>query len=424
MNEIRGAGSIPLSTQHYSQAEATTQQAQEASPNTEINPLSHMTDGAKVSNTNANSLYTSSGAPQIDGISLSFSAEDMAAALTALQSKTQDAQMRTAKEGIEVSKKQRQDQHEKVIKKLNEWCKKCESAEGKSKIAKVFGWVSKIASFVASAVATVALLAATGVTAGAASPLLALAVMGLVGSTMSLASSISQECGGPPLEISALTTLACQKVLTACGVPEKLAESIAKVASSALVLSAGLATGVGVATLAMDPQLMGNLASGIAELGGVDAAKAAIIGTCFAMAAGIATALFSMRASGVTSIGTDIAKKIMQCIKDALAQLTESSAKMVQAGAKVISGAAMATSGGIGISATVDQYQADLAQADHKKFSALIVKLQAQMEEEQEQIKKLVQELQDSVSIVSQMIAAASDSRSQIASNIGQRVMA
>lgn len=426
MNQISNAPTTSWNAPSAGTASTQERQAvQSTSTTTEINAFEQIGAMSESSSTPANSLlYTSAGAPQIDGVTVNFSAEDMAAVLTALQSKTQDAQIRTAKEGLEVSKKQRQDQHEKVMNKLNEWIKKCESAEGKSKISKVFGWVSKIASFVASAIATVALVAATGITAGAASPLLALAVMGLVGSTMSLASSISQEFGGPALELSALSTLACKSVLTALGVPEKLAESIAKVSSSALLLAAGAATGVGIATLAMDPQLLGNLAGGIAELGGADAMTAMIIGSSFAMAAGVGTALFSMRASGITSVTTDIGKKIMECVQQALKSIPQSYSKMAQASATVISGAATATSGGLGIAAAKDQYQADSAQADRKKFSALIVQLQAQMQEEQEQIQKLVQELQDSFTVVSQMIAAAGESRVQIASNLTQRVIA
>jgi len=76
--------------------------------------------------------------------------------------------------------------------------------------------------------------------------------------------------------------------------------------------------------------------------------------------------------------------------------------------------------GGLNVGVSIDEHAAASAQVDRKLFSAMLVKLQAQMEEDQEQIKKVVEEIQNGLSVVSQMIASAGESRSQIAANLGR----
>ena len=75
---------------------------------------------------------------------------------------------------------------------------------------------------------------------------------------------------------------------------------------------------------------------------------------------------------------------------------------------------------GISVGVAIDEHAAASAQVDRKLFAVLMVKLQAQMQEDQDQLKKLVQEIQEGVGQVSQMIAAAGESRSQIAANLGR----
>lgn len=354
-------------------------------------------------------VTNSNGAPKLQEMNINFSAEDLTATLVMLQSKTQDAQMRTASEGIKLNKDKLKTQHEQNMKKITEWADKVEKAAKKSLVSKIFGWVTKVATVVASAIATVALTCATGLTAGAAAPLLALAILGLVGSTMSLASAISQECGGPPLELSALSTMACKAFLGAVGVPKDKLDAAAQLMGGALAM--GLVPG----SLVLDPAIMGNLTSGIALLGGASQATAAIIGASFTAAAGIAVAV----ASGFANVGKgvgDAAKSVMETVNVG--------AKVAQAVAQGTAASATIVSGSLDIAASVDQRQADMAQVDRQKLSAMMVKLQAQMQEESEAIKKLVQQLQDSYSVATQMFAAANENRLQISHNIGQRSMA
>ncbi len=348
-------------------------------------------------------IANANGAPTIGNVTVNFSAEDMAVVLLALQGKTQDAQMRTAKEGLGVSRLKMEEQHKKSLDKIDTWIKKCESAASKGKLGSIFSWVGKIAAFLATAIATVALAAATPLTGGAAAPLLALSIIGLVGSTISLASAVSQAAGGPALEISSLMTKACTAFLQLVGVPEDKLEAASRVMAGAL----GLITGAA----AIDSQLLGGLAAGIVQMSTNDQTAAAITGAIFATLAGIAMAVMTSAATGGAS-SSEAVKKIIESIPQA--------AKVAQYSATAASGAASMVSGGLNIAVSVDEHAAASAQVDRTRFSALIAKLQAQMEESQEEIKKVVQEIQDGLVLVSQMIAAAGESRSQISANIGR----
>lgn len=353
-------------------------------------------------NAGAQRISNSNGAPTLDGVLINFSAEDLAATLLVLQGKTQEAQLATAKEGLQISRDKMKALHEKNIKKLDEVIKKCESAASKSKLGKIFGWVAKVAAFVAAGVALAALTVVSG---GAAAPLLALAIAGMVGSAMSMASSISQEFGGPPLELGSLATMASKAFLGAVGVPADKLESAAKLMGGALAL--GLAPG----SLLIDNQLLSNVATGIAELGGANAATTAYLGMAVALATGLAVIAVSIATGGGSGINqlTDLVKNVPNAL---------------HTGAKLTQGAMTVAEGTTQILSTTDQFKADQAQVDRQKFSALLVKLQAQMEEDQEQIKKVVQEIQDGYTAVSQMIAAAGESRVQISANIGHKTMA
>ena len=352
-------------------------------------------------NAGAQRISNSNGAPTLDGVLINFSAEDLAATLLVLQGKTQEAQLATAKEGLQISRDKMKALHEKNIKKLDEVIKKCESAASKSKLGKIFGWVAKVAAFVAAGVA----LALTVASGGAAAPLLALAIVGMVGSAMSMASSISQELGGPPLELGSLATMASKAFLGAVGVPADKLEAAAKLMGGALAV--GLAPG----SLLIDNQLLSNVATGIAELGGANAATTAYLGMAVALATGVAVIAVNIATGGGSGISklTDLVKNVPNAL---------------HTGAKLTQGAMTVAEGTTQILSTTHQFKADQAQVDRQKFSALLVKLQAQMEEDQEQIKKVVQEIQDGYTAVSQMIAAAGESRAQISANIGHKTMA
>lgn len=346
-------------------------------------------------------VTTPGGAPAIDGVQINFSPEDMAAALLVLQGKTQEAQLTTAKEGLTTNKKKLEEKNKQAMDKINDWIKKCEEAESKSKAGGIFGWITKIAGFVAAALAVAVAAVATVATGGAAAPLLALAVIGLVGATISLASQISQAAGGPALELSTLMSKLCTTVLMACGVPKDKAEQAGKMMSGMIGLLSG--------AVLVDPAFAGQAFGGFAELVGADAMQAAIVTGVFTAVATIAVAAVMIIASGGTNAGAAI---------DGIAKTVMTAAKIGQAVAGITSGAAAVAQGGIGIAQAYDERDAANIQADKKLVDAIIAKLQKQMEEDREQIKKVMEEMMEGMNIVSQMIAGAAQSRSQITSNL------
>lgn len=346
-------------------------------------------------------VTNSNGAPAIGGVTINFSPEDMAAALLVLQGKTQDAQLRTAREGLESSRAKMQDQNEKALAKINDWIKSCESAAAKDKASGAMAWVAKIAGFVGALMGTIVAGVAAVATGGAAAPLLALAIMGLVGATMGLASHISQEAGGPPLELSSLMTKAATAILTAVGVPEDKVDAAARTMAGALGLVSGAAL--------IDPALLGELAGGITQLSASDTMANAVTTGVFTAVATIAISIVMVVATGGASAGDAV---------NGVAKTVGTAAKIGQAVAGITAGATSVAKGGVQIAKAFDERDAATAQADKKLIDSVIAKLQQQMEEDREQIKKVIDEIMQGVSVVTQMINAAGDSRTQIAAHL------
>ena len=346
-------------------------------------------------------VSNANGAPSIGGVQINFSPEDLAAALVVLQGKTQEAQLTTAKEGLSTNKKKLEEKNAQAMEKINKWIEDCQKAAAKEKSAGIFGWITKIAGFIAAAIAVVVAAVATVASAGAASPLLALAVIGLVGATISLASQISQAAGGPALELSTLLSKLCTKMLVGMGVPEEKAEQAGKMMSGLMGLMSG--------AVLVDPAFAGQAFGGFAELVGADATQAAIVSGVFTAVATIAIAVVMIVASG----GTNVASAVEGISKTVL-----TGARIAQAAAGITGGVGAVAQGALNVGKAYDERSAATAQADKKLIDAMIMKLQKSMEDDREDVKKVIQEMMDGLNIVSQMIAGASNSRLQIASNL------
>ncbi|MFN9475313.1 type III secretion system translocon subunit SctE [Acidovorax sp.] len=309
-----------------------------------------------------NNVANAYGAPQIDGVSLNFSAEDMAAALLVLQGKTQEAQLKTAKEGIDTASKNQQLQHEKSMKKIQDWIKKCEDQAAKEKAGGVLNWFKKIFTAIAAAFAVVAAAVATAATGGAAAPLLALAVLALASSVVSIASEIDKARGGKGFD------------------------------TVAEWMDPAMAFGKGIGALAK-------------ELG-ANEEQVGIVTATFAVVATIAIMAVSIVLTGGASAVSD-AQKIALAV-----------GRAGQAIAGVASGATQAAQGAVNVAIAHDKRDAEVIQADKKKIDAIIAKLQQQMEENREELKKVMDEMMEGMNIVTQMINAAGQSRAQISSNL------
>lgn len=356
-------------------------------------------------------LVDSRGAPKLDAPNQAFSANDMVDLLRSLRGKSQDEQLKTAKEGLESARVKAEKNTEKQLEKIKEWVDKCKEANSKGLLGKIFGWIGKIFAFVASIVAVVAAAAATVATGGAAAPLLALAVVGAVGATMSLANAISQECGGPEISIGSLIQHTVGKFLTdVCGVDPKQVENICKVIGGAMAIACPI-------MLAIEPSLLGNMAQGIALMAGADEKTAGYIAMALTIAAaigvGIAMAVMTGGSSAASTVSQVSSKVVISTLKTFNSVVTGTSA--------VVSGGTQIAQGGLNISKAQSEEKAQQAISQKKELEAMMIKLQKQMEEGREEMKKIIQQIEESTQTVSKMIAGTTDNMTQIAMNMGSK---
>lgn len=350
-------------------------------------------------------ISNSAGAPAIGDVQINFSPEDLAAALLVLQGKTQEAQLTTAREGLTISKTKLDEKNQQAMDKINGWVKKSEEAKGADIAGKVFGLLAKAAGFIASVAALTMAIIVTAVSSGAGAPLIALAAVSLVSSSISLVSQISQTAGGPPLELSSILSKAMGAILEGIGVPKETADSLSKIGSGVLGMVSG--------AVLVDPAFVGQAYGGFAQLVGGDPMQVAIVSGVFTAVAAVGVSIIMIAASGGTDVGA---------VVNGIAKTVMTVGAVGQSVIGIASGLATAAQGGITIAKSSLEFQGDMLQADKKLVDSVILKLQKQMEDDREAIKKVMQEMMDGISTVSQMINAGAVSQMQISSNIaGQR---
>ncbi|WP_144630582.1 type III secretion system translocon subunit SctE [Bordetella genomosp. 13] len=339
------------------------------------------------------------GAPALAAPATTFNAADMVDLLRSLKGKSQDAQLAAAQKGLESARVKAEKNTEAQLDKIKDWIDKCKEADSKGLLGKIFGWIGKIAAVIASIAAVAIAAVATVASGGAAAPLLAMAVIGAVGATISLADQISQECGGPEISIGNLVQTMVGKFLEACGVPPETAERIGRVMGGVLAIAVPV-------MLLVEPQLLGGMAQNIALLSGADEQTAGYIGMAVGIAAAVTAGIAMAVVSGGSSAGT---------------AATKIASSLVGAGAQIVQGATSVATGGLKISEAIDKRDAENIIADKKELEAAMVKLQKQMEEGREELKKVIQQIEEGMQAVTKMIAGAADSMAQVTSNIGKR---
>lgn len=330
--------------------------------------------------------------PNLAAPAKAFSGDEMIALLRTLQEKSQNNQLEGAKKNIETSQIQADQNHAQQLEKIEEWIEKCEKAKKSGIFGKIFGWIGKIAAFVASLVAVVALAAGSVVTGGAATPLLALATIALVSSGMALADQVSQELGGPNISISNALTTIMGKMLQAFGVPEETANKIGKTLAGATALLMP-------AMLLVEPSMLGDMITGICDLAGVDEKTLGIISMVATVIASVAIAIAMAVISGGTAAGATVAK-------------------IAQVAGQITAGVSQVGQGASNIATAKHQADAEKTIADRQKLTALMVELQKNMEDEREEIKKIITEIDEGMQAVSRLINDISDSMSQITHNL------
>ena len=341
---------------------------------------------------------TEPAVPAIDDVWLEFDPAGLALVLRSLQQKTEQSQLNSAEKGLQISQTKLDEMHQKSLAKISEWIQNCEDAEAKRKAAGPLDWLAKIGAFVGAVVTLVVAVAATGATGGAAAPLLVVAVAGIIGTGMSLASAISQSEGGLALNIGSLMARLGSELLTAFGVPADKIEAASKV-------FAGSLTVLFPALLFMEPALLGDFFGGIASLGGADSMEVMIIAASF-------TALASLVVMGATMVLTGGAAGL-----DGTAKLIQTCGRIAQAFAGIVSGSASVASGGLRANAAQSQYTADTAQVEQKQFEAFLGNLSKRMESQRDEIEVLMRKIEECTRTASDILSSSHASNQQIIRN-------
>lgn len=339
------------------------------------------------------------GAPSLASPAIALSQDEMLSAIVMLGAKMQQERLETLKDNVLVNKSKVDKNLESTQLKSQALRAKLAEADKSERLGKIFGWVGKVMAVVVS----VAIVAVTAVAAiasgGAAIPLLALSVMALIGATMSLADQVSKELGGPEISLSNLVGSGSVKLLEAFGVDHDEAQKIGKV----LVGVAAIALPV---LLLIEPQMVGTMATGICELAGASPETAAIVGAVVGMVAAFTVGIVVVLGSG--GVGA---------VPSAMA-ITNG---IVRSGGQLVQGGTMVATGTMNISTALTTAEAGEIEAATVELKASKLVTQKCMEQDQDTMRNILEQIQNSMQTASQIIRDLYASLSQISSNIGRR---
>ncbi|MGB3068106.1 MAG: type III secretion system translocon subunit SctE [Ottowia sp.] len=346
---------------------------------------------------NTGPLKDTNGAPALARPTMNFSPEDLIAALESLRNQSLKGQEANALGRVEKSRIDSKKANESQQAKIKEWSADCEKAAKAERRAKIFGWIGKIAAFLAAGAAVVATVA----TAGAASPLLAVAAIGLASATLAVIDQGVKDLGGSErgFSMSVIFGKPMEWILCAAGIDKEKAVQIGLVVAGAI----GIASG-GLPIL-IDPQLLGEMSKGICQLAGASE-KTTMgvtmgVGLAATVTVGIIMAVVAWKLPPAESVS-----KIGQVFTGAGTQMLQGSTQMAQ--------------GGNMIARAVYEANATGKVADKKLLEALMVEFQRAMEISLDDLRKIIQQLQKAVEAVSSMINSFVESSVQIVTNLNK----
>jgi hypothetical protein len=254
------------------------------------------------------------------------------------------------------------------------------------------------------ALAVVAAVAAVVMTGGLAAPLMFVAVVGMVGAGISLASDISKLSGGKGFQLSTLVFDALRNL--------GLSDADRKLTAGAIGL-------IGFPLMIADPAFCGMLVSGMADKVGATPAESAIVMTTFTVVAGLAMAVGVARAasSGAAKVAAEATSETAKAVaKTTLSP--EAIATLVQRCASLLSGVVGIPNAVVTGLKAVDTKNADKALSDKTDLDIFSNRLKKILMDGQEDMKKLYSDLMDQFQAVSSIINENSKSISQTAKNI------
>lgn len=339
------------------------------------------------------------GAPSLALPAVALSPDEMLSAIVRLGAKMQQERLETLKDNVLVNKSKMDKNLESTLLNSQALRAKLAEADKSEKLGKIFGWVGKVMAVVVSAAIVAVTAVAAIASGGAAIPLLALSVMALVGATMSLADQTSKELGGPEISLSNLVSSASVKVLEAFDVDHDEAQKIAKVLVGVVAIALPV-------LLLIEPQMVGTMATGICELAGASPETAAIVGAVVGMAAALTVGIVVVVGSG--GVGA---------VPSAMA-ITNG---IVRSGGHLVQGGTMVATGTMSISNAVTTAQAGEIEAATVELKASKLATQKYMEQDQDTMRNILEQIQNSMQAASQIIRDMFVSQSQISTNIGRR---
>ena len=340
------------------------------------------------------------GAPALAASTLSGNVVDLTLAMQMMQASFSNAQAATSMAEIKINTvKLKASQAEQNA----HYKKSVESArDAESKSGGILGFFKKLFKMIAAVAGIVLSALAVAASGGAAGPLLAFAVVGLVSASIGLASEISQAAGGPPISVSGMLTKMGTALAKACGATDEDAEKIGKVVGNS----------IGAPLCLIDPSVLGELTGGIAALSGADPLVigiVSVVGTLLAV--GLSFAVMPKFEGSETMNKIAAAAMKMTGLKQGL---------MVAKG--LADGASGVVGGTQGVLVARSQWDADNARADAKASSVQTMKLQQQMDDLLDEVRKLFEQVEESYRGATQILSRASQSYQLLARNMGGRV--
>jgi hypothetical protein len=396
--------------------------------------------------TSSNSISNANGSPCIGSPSMAFSPADLAIQLAALTSKTKEGQTETSLNGLELSKIKMLAAAAEGIDKINEWTTNTIEAAAKAKEAAEQSWFEKICNAIVGVVLAVvtAPLALTGL----GTPLFAMA-LGMAIDSCTACVNNARALETPPRDpiesfgnpLNKLIELAivgpAQGELDAAKAEDppdekkiallqdkvdllktksELVTAVMTMVSSpcAILLNPGI-----VGTVVADSMKIDLAADLAAAKASGDPAKVQEIENEIMKAEMITTiAMTVIIAAAAIAATVMTGGAAAGMVVSSVGKITMASGEIAMASINIAkSGMAIETSK-LTLSAAESTRDASYAQADMAKLDAKKLLLQKMMEEGQEDVKKLVQELMESVTLVSQMINSAGNTGSAVTANL------
>ncbi len=339
----------------------------------------------------------SNGAPWLATPSgTSMSAADLADWLSVMNNESAENQIGPLQQQLQLKNTQQMQALERANALILKNIELAKQADARRKAGGILGWIKKSVTFAAAAVSVAVICT---VAAPVAPVVMVVAVGALLNASASMASDISQACGGPALpdSMSAALTMGMVALAKEAGAGDDLAQGLGMVLSGSLALVACMATG-GAGAVMMDPGFVGQLAGGAAMLGGTGEAKVASVAGWTTVAASVLTAYAMVRMTGPMEL-TDRARMALKASK-VFSAATEVGTGAYQSKIDLELGALRAR-------------QIDL-QADNAEIMALITRLQSQWEATKDELNRVITALNDNNAVISDILNGEQEQKSRM----------